>query len=577
MIRAPARVWAPRATRVDLEVDGHRYALDPMPQGCFELPEGALARLLPGARYGFSLDGGPLLPDPQSRDQPEGVLGLSRIVDDAWPWTDASFRARPLSAAVLYEVHVGTFSPEGTFDGLKHRLDHIEDLGITHVELMPVAGFPGRWSWGYDGVALFAPHAGYGGPDALRSLVDACHARGIAVVMDVVYNHLGPFGSVLTHYGPYLNDKSSTPWGSAINFDGPESDEVRAFFLGNARMWFEEYHVDALRLDSVHAIVDHSAVPFLEDLRRLVSQLSVDTGRPLALIAESDLNDPRLIAPQEEHGLGLDAQWNDDFHHALHVALTGERVAYYGDYSGIDDVACALHHGWVYAGQRSLRRARRHGRSISSALHPRLVGFAQNHDQVGNRSGGERLAGMVGPEGAKVALAVVLFAPFIPLLFQGEEWGARTPFLFFADHPDACVAAAVRDGRAAELAALGWRGVPDPSARSTFERSRLDWAERDACAHRDVLAFARALMAFRQQHLARVHEHAPALRCVHDLENQWLRVDRGPCTLVVNLGPSQRVPVRAGSVIELRSREGVGVCSEAVELPPDAAAVLRVR
>jgi maltooligosyltrehalose trehalohydrolase len=420
------RVWAPLARTVEAELDGRRVPLAPAGGGWHRAD---VASAGPGTDYGFVLDGGPVRPDPRSAFQPAGVHGPSRIVDHAsFAWSDAGWRGVHLPSAVLYELHVGTFTPAGTFDAVIGRLDHLVALGVDAVELMPVAEFPGARGWGYDGVSLFAPHSAYGGPDGLKRLVDACHARDVGVVLDVVYNHLGPDGNHLGEFGPYFTDRYATPWGQAVNLDGPGSDEVRSFFVDNALMWLRDYHVDGLRLDAVHAIVDTSAVHLLEQLGQAVEDLAAATGRHLFLVAESDLNDPRIVRRREVGGYGMDAQWSDDFHHALHAALTGERDGYYADFGSLGHLATALRRGFVYAGEYAPFRDRRHGRLDPTLPGHRLLGFAQNHDQVGNRALGERSAALVSPERLQVAAALVLTAPFVPMLFAGEEWGARTPF-----------------------------------------------------------------------------------------------------------------------------------------------------
>ena len=411
----------------------------------------------PGSRYGFLLNGEGPLPDPRSAWQPDGVHGLSQVVDHGiYQWKDPGFSAPPLATAVIYELHVGTFSGQGTFAGAIERLEHVAGLGVTHVELMPVAEFSGGHGWGYDGVDLYAPHHGYGTPEDLKRFVDACHARGLGVLLDVVYNHLGPSGNYLAKYGPYFNSQTQTPWGWALNFDGPHSDQVRRFFCDNALMWLRDYHLDGLRLDAVHTISDRSARPFLEQLGEEVRALGQREGRSLVVIAESDLNDPRVVWPLQRGGFGLDAQWSDDFHHALHVALTGEQTGYYRDYSGLTDLAKALQNAYVYDGQYSRARRRHHGRPPEGLGGERFLGYAQTHDQVGNRACGERLVHLVGERKAKVAAALVLASPFIPMLFQGEEWGASAPFLYFTDHPEPDLGKAVREGRRKEFAAFGW-------------------------------------------------------------------------------------------------------------------------
>jgi maltooligosyltrehalose trehalohydrolase len=439
-------------------------------RGWWELDAAAAA----GADYGFRLDGGDPLPDPRSRSQPNGVHGLSRLVDhSAFRWTDAGWRGLPLAGAVLYELHIGTFTPGATFESATERLDHLVELGVDAVELMPVAEFAGDRGWGYDGVDLWAPHHAYGGPDGLKALVDACHARGLAVVLDVVYNHLGPEGSYLERFGPYLTDRHRTPWGRAVNFDGRDSRPVRDFVVENALAWLRDYHLDGLRLDAVHAIVDTSRPHILEELSARVHELDP----PRFVVAEKPDVDPSLLA------MGLDGQWADDLHHSLHVLLTGERRSYYAPYGSVADLASAL----LAPG--------RLGVSLD-----RLVDFAQNHDQVGNRATGDRLSQLVDPDRLRLAAAVVLSSPMVPLLFMGEEWGAGTPFLFFSDHRDPVVARATSRGRIREFQAFGWRAedVPDPQDRSSFERSRLDWSELEREPHRGLLAWYRRLLALRR-------------------------------------------------------------------------------
>jgi maltooligosyltrehalose trehalohydrolase len=490
-----------------------------------------------GADYAFALDGEDPLPDPRSPHQPHGVDGPSRLLDPAaFRWSDAGWRAPPLESAVVYEVHVGTFSPEGSFDGAARRLDHLVELGVTHVELMPVAGFPGARGWGYDGVNLFAPHEAYGGPGGLARLVDACHARGLAVLLDVVYNHLGPDGNHLSRFGPYFTDRHATPWGRAMNLDGPDSDEVRRFFRDNARAWLRDYHLDGLRLDAVHAIIDTSALHFLEELATEVASLAEELQRPLVLVAEGDRNDPRLVTSRDAGGFGLDALWNDDFHHALHAWLTGESSGYYADFGSLADLAKSLCSGFVYDGRRSTHRRRRHGRSASHLAGHRFVGFLQNHDQIGNRARGERTSHLLDPARLRLAAALVLTAPFVPLLFQGEEWGASTPFLYFTDHRSPALARAVREGRRREFAAFGWKpeDVPDPQALRSFEASRLDWAEREREPHRGLLEWHRELLRLRRSEPALRDGRLDAVRVSFDEERRWIALARGNVTVLCN-------------------------------------------
>ncbi|HLO09782.1 MAG TPA: malto-oligosyltrehalose trehalohydrolase, partial [Desulfobacteria bacterium] len=438
--------------------------------------------------------------DPASRFQPQGVHGPSMVIDpDAFSWVGLEWRGIPLSSYILYELHVGTYTPEGTFDAVIPRLDSLVGLGITAVELMPVSQFPGRRNWGYDGVFPFAVQESYGGPEGLKRLVDACHLRGLAVVLDVVYNHLGPEGNYLSDFGPYFSDRYRTSWGSAVNFDGPFSDEVRRFFQENALYWLREFHVDALRLDAIHGIMDFSASPFLSELAGAVSDLRKEGGRMMYLIPESDLNDARIVMPRDEGGYGLDAQWSDDFHHALHTLLTGERDGYYGDFGGIGHLGRAFTDGFVYSGQYSAFRKRRHGNPSRHLPAGKFVVFAQNHDQVGNRMRGERLARLVCFESLKLAAGVVLLSPFLPLLFMGEEYGEVAPFLYFVHHGDTCHIEAVRKGRKEEFAAFGWKGeIPDPQDEDTFLRSRPDPALQESGNHARLLELHRELIRIRK-------------------------------------------------------------------------------
>jgi len=567
-------VWAPGAGSVEAVVGGASVGMERGEGGWWHL---AGEELRPGTRYAFCLDGADPLPDPRSRHQPEGVHGASAAVGP-FHWSDEGWRGVHLSSAVIYELHIGTFSPAGTFAGAIERLDHLVDLGVDVVEIMPVAEFPGRRGWGYDGVDLYAPHHGYGGPQGLAALVDACHARGLGVVLDVVYNHLGPAGNYLDRFGPYFTDRYATPWGRAVNFDGPGSDEVRRFFVDNACMWLTEYHVDGLRLDAVHAIVDTSARHILEDLAEAVHEVADATGRARFAIAESDLNDPRLVRPTDVGGHGLDAAWSDDFHHGLHVALTGERSGYYGDFEGLADVAAALTGGWVYRGQPSRHRGRRHGRPYAPLAGSRLVGYLQNHDQVGNRAAGERISALTSLERVKVGAALVLTSPFVPLLFQGEEWAASTPFQYFTDH-DPELGRAVSEGRRSEFAAFGWRPeeVPDPQDPDTFARSVLDWTERDRAPHAGMLEWYRRLIDLRRRTPALLDGRLDRVRAEVDRAAGTLVVTRGPVTVAANLGPAPaRLAVEPAEVV-LASADGVGRCDDgrAVLVPPDSVAVLR--
>ncbi len=488
-------VWAPRARRIDVSLvdTGEQVALCEVSAGWFSgvVPCGS------DARYRYVLDGAAERPDPASRFQPEGVHGPSAVVRFGdHEWRDAEFEPVPLRDAVLYELHVGTFTPAGTFAAAVAELDDLASLGITAVEVMPVAQFPGSRNWGYDGVFPFAVQNTYGGPSAFQHFVDECHGRGLAVILDVVYNHLGPEGNVLPDFAPYVTDRYRTPWGPAVNLDGRGSDGVRHYLIANALQWFEDFHVDGLRLDAVHELIDRSARPFLAELAATVRDHAETTGRANWLIAESADNDPRVVSEPAVGGLGVHAQWNDDFHHAVHVALTGERSGYYGDYSGAADVARAMDQGFVYQGQYSGFRARRHG-APSAGLEPsRFVVFAQNHDQVGNRAGGERLSALVDPARLRLAAALVALSPGIPLLFMGEEYAESAPFAYFVDHGDPNLIEAVRRGRAAEH---GRDEVDplDPADPNTFEQSVLDRDLRHHGEHREIWLTYRSLLALR--------------------------------------------------------------------------------
>ncbi|HEY7165389.1 MAG TPA: malto-oligosyltrehalose trehalohydrolase [Candidatus Binatia bacterium] len=573
-------VWAPNAKRVEVEVSRVRIPMKPAPDGWW-LAEIASAEA--GSEYAFVLDDGEPLPDPRSSWQPRGVTGPSRIVDHrAFSWTDRNWQPRPLSAAVIYELHIGTFTPAGTFKSTIERLDSLVDLGITHVELMPVAEFPGDRGWGYDGVDLYAPHHAYGTPNDLKLLVDACHGRGLAVILDVVYNHLGPAGNHLARFGPYFTERYATPWGPAVNFDGPCSDEVRRFFCDNALMWLRDYHFDGLRLDAVHAIIDGSAFHFLEQLACALKELEAETGRHLFLIAESDLNDPRIIRASAVGGYGIDAQWNDDFHHALHTVLTGEQDGYYVDFGSIEDLAKTLKNGFVYDYRYSKFRQRHFGRPRVSLSGDCLVGYAQNHDQIGNRANGERISHLVHMGKIKIAAALVLASPFVPMLFQGEEWGASSRFLYFTNHQDVELGRAVTEGRRREFATFGWEPseVPDPQASATFEASKLNWDERQNDPHADILAWHKALIRLRREEPALTDGRLDRTQVTFDEAAQWLILRRGPIAVACNLGASSAtLPLVPDQELEilLASDRRIRLCHGNVELVPDSVAIVRTR
>lgn len=492
-------VWAPRALRVEVHVVSPSEQSFPLRSRPGGFHSALVEKVEPGARYFYRLDGMKERPDPASHFQPEGVHGPSEVVDTCFEWHDSMWRGLPLDDIIVYELHIGTFTPEGTLDAAISRLDELQSLGITAVELMPVAQFPGSRNWGYDGVYLFAVQNSYGGPHALKRFVDACHARGMAVILDVVYNHLGPEGNYLADFGPYFSGRYHTPWGPAINLDGPESDEVRRFFIENAIRWVTEFHCDALRLDAIHAIVDLSAYPFLEELGEAVHRQADRLNCNIYVIPESDLGDSRVIKIRELGGYGLDAQWNDDFHHALYTLLTGESTGYYQDFGEMSHLAEAFRSGYVYQGQYSAYRRCRHGNSTRHLSARQFVVFSQNHDQVGNRLSGDRLARIVSGEQLKVAASAVLLSPFIPLLFMGEEYGETSPFQFFVSYSDQNVIEATRRGRREEFAAFRWEGeIPDPQDASTFLRSKLHPEAPAAKKNRPLTEYYRELIRLRR-------------------------------------------------------------------------------
>lgn len=503
--RCRFRVWAPLADKVELRLVGPRERIVTLAHEGRGYHQAALEGIEPGSLYLYRLDGKAERPDPASRSQPQGVHGPSAVVNPHFAWEDQHWSGLPLEDYIVYELHVGTFTAEGTFEAIIPHLDALKDVGITAVELMPVAQFPGSRNWGYDGVFLFAVQNSYGGPEGLKRLVNACHQKGLAVVLDVVYNHLGPEGNYLGEFGPYFTERYRTPWGTAINFDGPHSDQVKSFFIENALYWITEFHIDALRLDALHAIMDMSAHPFLEELATAVHGQAERIGRRVYLIAESDLNDTKLIRSQELGGYGLDGQWNDDFHHAVHTLLTGESGGYYEDFGKITHLAKAFTEGYIYSGQYSAYRRRRHGNSSKLLAARKFVVCSQNHDQIGNRMFGERLSQLVSFDALKLAAGVVLLSPFIPLLFMGEEYGEPAPFPYFVSHSDPALVEAVRRGRREEFAAFAWKGeTPDPQDETTFLQAKLDHKLRHEGQHKVLYEF--------YQELIRLRNTFPALR-----------------------------------------------------------------
>jgi maltooligosyltrehalose trehalohydrolase len=492
------RLWAPQWDSVELHIvcpNENTVRMDPRPAGYHQA---TLQNPAPGTRYFYRLGDGSELPDPASRHQPDGVSGPSEIAEKAFDWHDQHWFGLPIETYVIYELHVGTFTPEGTFDAVIPHLDRLARLGVTAIELMPVAQFSGKRNWGYDGVFLFAPQTSYGGPRGLKRLVDACHQHGLACILDVVYNHIGPEGNVLARYGPYFTERYKTPWGPALNFDDALSDEVRHFFIENALYWVTEFHFDALRLDAVHAILDHSALNFLEELADAVHTQGTLLNRRAYVIAESALNDTRLIRPPELGGYGIDAQWNDDFHHSLHVLLTRESEGYYVDFGDFQHMAQAFSEGFVYTGRYSVNRGRRHGNSSRSIPSSKFVVYAQNHDQIGNRMMGDRLSQIVELDGFKLAVSVVLLSPFIPLIFMGDEYGETAPFQYFVSHSDSKLVEAVRRGRKEEFSHFNWAGEPpDPQSEATFDRCKLNHLLADSEPHRTLLEFHKKLLELR--------------------------------------------------------------------------------
>ena len=575
-------LWAPYAEQVDLDL-GDRVL--PMKQADRPGRPGwwrAEAESATGD-YAFRLDAGPSRPDPRSRRQPYGVHGASRLDDPAaFGWTDADWHGRALRGSVLYELHLGTFTPEGTFDAAIGRLDHLARLGVDFVELMPVAAFGGEHGWGYDGVGLWAVHEPYGGPEGLRRFVDACHAHGLGVVLDVVYNHLGPSGNYLGEFGPYFTDTHVTPWGPAVNLDAAGSDEVRAFLVGNALYWLRENHLDGLRLDAVHALVDNRALHVLEELAAAVDGLAASSGRILHLIAETDRNDPHTVTPRPVGGQGVHAQWSDDFHHALHSALTGEKQGYYCDFGALAAIEKTMTSAYFHDGVYSTFRGRCHGRPVDAAVldGDRFIVSLQTHDQVGNRAEGDRIGFALSDGLRRVGAALLLTSPFTPQLFMGEEWGAGTPWQYFTDHPEPDLAEAVRAGRRAEFAHYGWsaEAVPDPQDPATFRRSKLNWDEPAQPEHRALLDWYRALIALRRARPDLVDPSFASVDVSCDEEHRWILVRRGALHVAANLSAEARlVPLESPAreiLIASDPRIQLAEQDAGIRLPPESVAVI---
>ncbi|MDX3103238.1 malto-oligosyltrehalose trehalohydrolase [Nonomuraea angiospora] len=563
-------VWAPKATAVELSVADAPHAMSRGEGGWWSVEVAGASH---GTRYAYLVDGGGPYPDPRSRRQPEGVFGPSAVYEHArFTWSDHEWKGRDLRGAVIYELHVGTFTPEGTFSAAIEKLPHLVELSVDFVEVMPVAPVPGERNWGYDGVDLYAVNETYGGPDGLKSFVDACHRAGIGVILDVVYNHLGPSGNFLHPFAPYFSGFKGSYWGDAVNLDGPGSDEVRRYFVGNAVQWLRDYHIDGLRLDAVHALHDRRAEHLLAELSAEVDALACSLGRPLSLIAESDLNDPRMVRSLDAGGLGMTAQWCDDVHHALHCAVSGESHGYYADFASLPALAKVLTSGVLHDGTYSSFRDRSHGRPFTGVPGHRLVACLQNHDQIGNRPGGDRLP----VPALKLGAGLLLTSPFTPMLFMGEEWGARTPFLFFSDHVEPALreSEAVRREREFEGFGYVW-DAPDPSDEDTFLRSKLDWSEVKEEEHWSLLCWYRDLIALRKALPELSDPRMDRVRVEVDPLGKWLVMWRGSLAVAVNFAQdSATVPVPSGTVL-LASDDPVMADGHSLRLPAQSMAICK--
>ena len=567
-------VWAPLPDLVRLDVDGTLHPMTRDRDGWWRADVDCPA----DARYGFVLDDDPtVLPDPRSARQPDGVHRRSQLWDPAgMQWTDAGWTGRSIEGSVIYEMHVGTFTPEGTFDAAIAHLDYLVDLGVDFVELMPVNAFNGTHGWGYDGVLWYAVHEPYGGPDGLVRLIDACHGRGLGVLIDAVFNHFGPSGNYLPRFGPYLSSVSN-PWGEGVNLSGPGADEVRRYILDCALRWMRDFHADGLRLDAVHALVDNTAVHLLEELAAETDALSVTLARPLSLIAESDLNDPRLITPRDRGGYGLTAQWDDDIHHAIHTAVSGERQGYYADFGSMAALAATLRGGYFHAGTYSSFRGRRHGRPLDTALIPatRLLAYTCTHDQVGNRATGDRPSQNLDNGQLAIKAALALGSPYTAMLFMGEEWGSSRPFQFFSSHPEPELATATAEGRKAEFADHGWDAddVPDPQDPETFLRSKLDWSEAGRGEHARLLEFYRGLIRLRHTDPDLADPWLGHLEVDVDEDDRWIVLRRGRVVIACNLGEDEASVPAAGESVLSWGEPATG--TEATRMPAHSVAVLR--
>ncbi|MHC6221808.1 malto-oligosyltrehalose trehalohydrolase [Arthrobacter sp. MMS24-S77] len=573
-------VWAPFAGSLTLLAAGEHHEMRPHDGDATgwwtaDVPQGV------GTDYGYLVDGEGPFPDPRSKRQPEGVHGLSRTFDaSSYSWNDAEWPGRGLGGAVIYELHLGTFTPEGTLDAAVEKLDYLVELGVDFVELLPVNAFNGTHNWGYDGVLWFAVHEAYGGPEAYQRFVDAAHAAGLGVIQDVVYNHLGPSGNYLPKFGPYLKSGEGNTWGDSVNLDGPGSDEVRQYILDNAEMWLNDFHVDGLRLDAVHALRDDRAVHILEDLASLADGIEAETGIPKTLIAESDLNNPRLIYRRDANGYGLEGQWSDDFHHAVHVNLTGETAGYYADFDSLAALAKVLEHGFFHDGSYSSFRGRHHGRPIRPGLvHPAaLVVCSQNHDQIGNRAAGDRLSANLSYGRLALAAVLTMTSPFTPMLFMGEEFGASTPWQFFTSHPEEWLAKATAEGRLKEFERMGWDPalVPNPQDPGTFSRSKLKWEEINDGDHARLLELYRVLANLRRSTPELAAGGFTDTHVDFSEGDNWLVLSRGAVRVVCNFGTQLLTRTMDGDLL-LATDPSAAVGNGKLTIPGESAAVVRLK
>lgn len=570
-------LWAPRAKDVHLILDQKEYPMVESSNGWWhtEGKESSAA-----ADYYFSINGCPL-PDPRSQWQPAGVFGPSRKVDHcAYIWTDSNWQPPPMESAIFYEFHTGTFSHEGTFHGARKRLGYLKNLGITHVNLMPVNAFSGNRGWGYDGVCLFAPHHAYGGPLGLKNFVNACHEEGLAVVLDVVFNHLGPEGNFLERFGPYFSEIFRLPWGKTMNFDGPDSDEVRRFIIDCASMWVRDYHFDGLRIDAVQSMFDTSAIHILEELTSEIKLLEKELKRDIILIAESDTNDPWIIRPINESGCGFDAQWTDDFHHAVHALLTQEQNGYYADFGSLSDLAKSLTRIFVMDGKYSKFRRRNYGRPAETSAGGKFIIYLENHDYAGHRADGQRFSALVDRDKLKIAATLLLTAPFVPMLFQGEEWGATSRFHYFTNFQDSELAEKVQEGRKNELAEFGWNSdnVPDPQEISTFEQCRVDWTEPDIAGHADILEWYQALIALRRNNPALQAGSVKEISFEYHENEKWFMYDRGDFLVVANMSENAQdaiLPHPENWSLVLSSNPEITILENEIQLSPFGVSILQ--